>query len=300
VVAGAALLWYALRAARGIISRQLTKTVLSSAVEGLLRVVLIVYLLFNMLWGLNYNRQGIAAQLGLAVAPYETEELTALVRGLQERICRYGDEVNVERRARLNNHRVLLRASLAAYERVYNKFPYLRYGNPSVKPSLLSPLGPYVGFTGYYNPFTAEAQINTAVPFFVKPFVVAHEMAHQLGYAKESEANFVSYLVLRAAADPELRYSVYFEMHAYALAELRRRDPLQALLYAKTVHPRYREDGAAYLAYLDANKNGVEPFISGFYDRFLKMNNQPAGKASYNLVVAWLIAYMKKYGPNEL
>jgi hypothetical protein len=37
-----------------------------------------------------------------------------------------------------------------------------------------------------------------------------------------------------------------------------------------------------------------------FYDGFLKMNNQPKGKETYNEVVAWLIAYMKRYGEEAI
>ena len=52
-------------------------------------------------------------------------------------------------------------------------------------------------FLGYYNPFTGEAQVNTNVPAFVIPFTTCHEMAHQIGYASESEASFVGFLVIR-------------------------------------------------------------------------------------------------------
>ena len=43
-------------------------------------------------------------------------------------------------------------------------------------------------------------------------------------------------------------------------------------------------------------KNPVEPIITWAYGHFLKANNQPAGKQTYNEVVAWLIAYYKKFG----
>ncbi len=55
-------------------------------------------------------------------------------------------------------------------------------------------LGNYLGFTGYYNPFTGEAQVNTTVPQFLLPNIALHEMGHQIGYAKEDEANFSAYL----------------------------------------------------------------------------------------------------------
>jgi hypothetical protein len=40
--------------------------------------------------------------------------------------------------------------------------------------------------------------------------------------------------------------------------------------------------------------------LKGFHTKLLKANNQPAGKRSYNEVVAWLIAYYKKFGVEAL
>ena len=58
----------------------------------------------------------------------------------------------------------------------------LKYHFRSAKPSLFSYIGNYLGYTGYYNPFTGEAQVNTTVPLFIQPFTTCHEMGHQLGY----------------------------------------------------------------------------------------------------------------------
>ena len=167
---------------------------------------------------------------------------------------------------------------------------------PSLKPSLFTPLGHYFGFTGYYNPFSAEAQIKTTVPVFIKPFVLCHEIAHQLGYAKENEANFVSFLVGRSSGNVEFQYSVYYDMFLYAMNELMRTDPKQAYLIMKTAHPQFRKDYEAYYSYIFNNRNSIEPFVNRFYDNYLKLNNQPKGTRTYNQVTLWLIAYMKKYG----
>jgi hypothetical protein len=49
-----------------------------------------------------------------------------------------------------------------------------------------------MGFGGYLNPFT-EAQVNYLGPMYSFP-MTAHEMAHQMGYASESECNFIGFL----------------------------------------------------------------------------------------------------------
>ena len=56
----------------------------------------------------------------------------------------------------------------------------------------------------------------------------------------------------------------------------------------------------AHPAYLLRNQNFIEPFMTRLYDRYLKLNNQPKGKATYDEVIAYLIAYMKKYGKDSI
>jgi hypothetical protein len=130
--------------------------------------------------------------------------------------------------------------------------------------------------------------------------VVCHEIAHQLGYAKENEANFVSFLVGRNSYNVEFRYSVYWDMYSYAISELLRRDVNTARLYMLTAHPQYQNDTRTYYNYIFESRNVVEPYITRFYDNYLKLNNQPKGKQTYNQVTAWLIAYMKKNGSEGL
>ena len=40
--------------------------------------------------------------------------------------------------------------------------------------------------------------------------------------------------------------------------------------------------------------------INKIYGNYLKANQQPQGLMSYNEVIAWLIAYSKKYGKDAV
>jgi len=261
-----------------------------------LRFILWIYLVFNIFWGLNYNRLGMAFQLKLDVQLYTVQDLDSLNFILQQRLNTYAALVDPIKRAALNHNQVLFREGIAAYRAVQNSMPFLAYQNPSIKPSMFSHIGHYFGFTGYYNPFSGEAQIKTTVPFFLKPFVVTHEIGHQLGYAKENEANFVAFFACRSSTNPEFKYSLYYEMYQYAIRELYRRDSAKANFYRAQLHPQVKADTRAFIAYLTRSKNPVEPWVTSFYDEYLKLNNQPKGKMTYNEVVAWLIAYQKKFG----
>lgn len=257
---------------------------------------MVVYILFNALWGLNYSRLGIAHQLGLQVQPYGMPEVVQLTQTLQMRLNHFAALTDTARRKGLNQNTKLFQKSILVYKEAETKFSFLHYSAPSIKPSLYSHIGHYFGFTGYYNPFSSEAQIKTSIPVFLKPFVVTHEMAHQLGYAKENEANFIAFLAARHASDAETLYSVYYHLYNYAQREVYCRDSMVAKTIQKNIHPQVAHDNEELKAYFQSTKNSIEPLMTRFYDQYLKWNNQKSGLQSYNQVVALLIAYGKKYG----
>ncbi len=258
--------------------------------------ILWIYILFNGLWGLNYDRYGISYQLKLKPNKYSTDELKHLTTELVQR-------VNASRTALGDSNftyppdKEIFAQAETAYDSVVLAYPFLKYTRHSVKRSLYSEAGNYFGFLGYYNPFTGEAQVNTAVPAFVIPYTACHEIAHQLGYGSESEANFVGYLSAKASNNNIFHYSVYFDMFSYANNELFFRDSAAARNNYRLLDTLVKQDYRAYRKFLLAHKNPIEPVISMFYGEYLKANKQPKGIETYNEVVAWLIAYEKKYGP---
>ncbi|WP_114234921.1 DUF3810 domain-containing protein [Paracnuella aquatica] len=290
------LIWKAARLVRrwrqGGPKRHLLQRLLGQMLKG----ALVVYLVFQTFWGLNYSRQGIAAQMDLKVLPYQLRDLDILAQQLQTRLEETAPLIDTAARTRLDDNSFLEAQGVQAYSEVAQRLPFLTYQAPSVKPSLYSAVGHFVGFTGYYNPFTGEAQIKTSIPHFLKPFVTAHEMAHQLGYAKESEANFVAFLAGHQSSDPHMRYAVYFEMFLYTLSDIRQRDTAQARQYRQAAPPRVQRDLQALAQYLERSRNPVEPYMSWFYDAYLRWNKQPQGKLAYNEVVSWLVAFGKKHG----
>ena len=175
-------------------------------------------------------------------------------------------------------------------------YPFLNYSNPSVKKMLAGDVGNYGGFLGYYNPFSGEAQVNTKVPSFIIPFTACHEIGHQLGFASESEASFAGYLAVRSGNLTLFNYSAYFDMFTYANAELYSRDSVAAKQNAILLDTLVKKDIKQYRAYLKAYRNPLEPLLTKLYGNYLKAHNQPKGIDSYDEVVAWLVAYYKKYG----
>jgi hypothetical protein len=257
--------------------------------------MLVIYILFNALWGLNYNRPPMEEQMGLNLGAYSTENLASILNELTINLDE-SDSSAREFRADLRRKKTLFQVAVETYQGVKQEFPNLTYRFPSVKPSLYSYLGNYLGFTGYYNPFSGEAQANTTVPSFVQPFTTCHEIGHQLGYAKENEANFAGFLAARSSFNPAFKYSVYFDMYSYAIREMYRRDSVMARELTIRLNPYVKEDFRTMQEFYKKYENPFEPVIMKIYGNYLRANEQPAGLKSYNEVVAMLIGYRRKFG----
>jgi hypothetical protein len=258
-----------------------------------LGLMLLVYIMFNLFWGLNYNRKGIAHQLALNVEEVKLEELRWLADTLLKKTNALQQGNTLLLKA---PDKMIFKKTVAVYGNLKQDFPFLQYSAPSIKPSMFGVLGNYMGYMGYYNPFTGEAQVNTTVPRWTLPFVACHEVAHQLGYAKENEANFVGYLAAKQSGDTAFLYSVYFDLFLYANTELFIKDSATARANLKRLADGVKKDLKELRDFQRRYENPLDKVVDVFYNNFLKLNEQPAGNRTYNKVVLWLMAYYKKYG----
>ncbi len=275
--------------------RQLSLNIFLGWLKKAVIIFLGVYIFFNLWWGLNYNRMGIAYQLQLQPEKYSKEDLKMITRILLKK-------VNDNRRPfadsiiSISAYQKVFASTVKSYQQIEKIFPFLAYHHASLKKSYYGRLGNYLGFLGYYNPFTAEAQVNLTIPRFSIPYVCCHEIAHQLGYASESEANFVGYLAAVHSKSILYHYSAYFDLFRYANNELARLDTSAAKENYNQLDRRVKGDYMQMRDYVRKSENPLEPVIEVFYDYYLKANQQENGVESYNEVVGWLIAYKKKYG----
>lgn len=280
--------------------KKINRQYLLNGLKQIIFFFLFVYVFFYGLWGLNYSRKGITYQLNLEIKKYDKEDLHNLTALLEHKLNQYASVIDLKERDSFNRKKTLFSTAYEAYGYAENEYPFLKQSGKSLKPSIYSYLGNYIGFQGYYNPFSGEGQVNTTIPTFLEPFVSAHEIAHQFGYAKESEANFVGYLVTKSVPNNTYRYSVYFDMFRYSVSELYRMDSINAEYFLENLHPQVKKDIEELKRFALKYKNPVEPIISWVYDGYLQANDQPEGKRTYNQVVAFLIAYYKKYGEESL
>jgi len=293
-----------LKLARIIIKKQYSKALFGYFCYRLVTFLLWVYIIFKLIWALNYDRLGIAYQLSISPQPYTKEEVTSLTNQLIDKVNTYRKQLP-DTVLKEKNLETIYAEAFRSYQNASTGFPFLQYRNLSVKGSLFSGIGDYLGFSGYYNPFTGEAQVRTDIPRVLIPYITCHEMAHQLGYASESEANFVGYIAASSSKDPYFLYSVYLDLFSYAQGEeifLYGKDKDYTQFAAVIRQNRLRLDTLVKLdrrairEFFNKRKNSISPAVSNLYDQYLKLNKQSAGVNSYNEVIGWLIAYQKKYG----
>ena len=263
-----------------------------------LQTVLIIYISFNWLWGFNYNRLGSAYQMNLKFERYNNDQLIRLTDSITvklKEIIKEQASVKI-----FDRPKDLATLSSKAYQTAETTFSFLHHPNLSVKPQLLYNGGNYIGFLGYFNPFTSEAQLNITIPKILLPMVCCHEMAHQLGYASESEANFIGYIACKQSSEPAFRYSVYYDLFSYVINDLYYRDSAKAKEKLAALPQRIKDDRKQVHAFFRSYKNSFNPLIEWIFDKYLKLNSQPKGRDSYNEVVGWLIAYAYRYGWDKI
>lgn len=258
-----------------------------------LSAISVLYFCFHFFWGLNYDRLPLHQSLELNDT-YTHQELVSLTQELIKKSNIYQEKLTGNDTLKVNfpfNPEEIRQLAIQGYTHLAKTYPSLAYRGRSIKPSLYSIPLAYMGFNGYLNPLTNEAQVNNRLPRFKLPSVTAHEMGHQLGYAKENEANFMACLTTIGHPNPYFKYAGYTFALQYCLNEIYVENPKQAKKLQKQLNRGVLKNYAEVRRFWQQYQNPLEPFFKLFYGHYLKANNQPEGMQSYNYVVALLVNY---------
>lgn len=255
--------------------------------------VAVVYAAFHVLWAFNYYRLPLHENLKLDT-DYNNEALIEVTNHLISQTNFYHSQLAEHDTLPVvftMSKSELLSKVPEGYAALSERFPHLAYDVPSLKTSLYSVPLTYMGFSGYLNPFTNEAQVDYLLPKFRFPTTASHEVAHQLGYAAENEANFISYLATTTHTDIYFKYSGYAFALGHCLNDLYKRD-LQAYEdILSSLNLGVRKNFQEVRDFWESYKNPSEVLFKSSYNQFLKANNQSKGIESYSYVVALIVNY---------
>jgi hypothetical protein len=243
----------------------------------------LVYLVFLIVWGLNYRRVSMAERLVLDRSSASSQTILELGRL----------SVNQLNTLHMAAHSEGWRTSPWREHRMRNAYSSvlvrLSDATPAVPGRMKSSIfGPYFRWTsvdGMVNPFGLEALANPDLLPFEVPFVAAHEWAHLAGYADESEASFIGFLTCIRAGAPAA-YSGWLFLYWQISAEVSSDDRRQL---ASMLHEGPRRDVAAIA---ERMRKGQVPLLrdAGWrvYDQYLKANRVEEGVRNYGLVLTLL------------
>jgi hypothetical protein len=263
-------------------------------------IMSILFPIFLFLWGLNYQRMPLAEVLGFDRRPALAGELESiglqivsgvnsnyeLARGTREWVG--GSTLPITRDA-------LFRSIERAFqqEQLLGDASQGEFSNP--KPLILSRLTSWMGVSGFYIAFTGEVTFNEQVPACELPMVLAHHKAHQRGYAREDEANFVAFLTCTNSTEPYVRYSGY--LHGLRIFETMAKgnSELFAELLSR-VGDGPRRDLRTRAEFWGGAKSTVMGAVARrVFSGYLRANRVPGGIKNFDEDVPLIIGYYLKY-----
>ncbi len=252
--------------------------------------ITIVYIIFIFIWGFNYNRLPFADIAGLEVKPASTEDLKQLCIELIDQANDFKNNASYQ----YSYSDIFKRAPLG-YIETGKKYAELsgKYGSP--KPVLMSEFLSYAGIAGIYFPFTAEANVNIEIPYFMLPNTTCHEMAHQRGFAREDEANYISYLTCMAHPDNDFKYSGTMLALIYSMNALQKYDMNNFNELTSKYSDSVKQDLLDLNSFWAKYDGPIEKTSNKINNVYLKANMQKDGTHSYGRMVDLLIAGQKKH-----
>ncbi len=255
-----------------------------------------LYAAYMFGWAFNYAREPFALAARLDVRPATAEEVEGAAREWLERASALrsqlpeGPDGVVALSPDFARH---VEAIARAWERAGELDPRLAGAKPALRECSVSSLMSLAGISGIYWPFTGEPHVNAQAPLAGRLFSSLHEVAHQRGFAREDEANYLACFVGWRSEDPELAYSAALIAFRYLSAPLRATQTASGLALLESVPAGVKRDQDAINRFWKPKSRTIEHVrvaASAVNDSYLKAQGQTSGVRSYGRMVDLLIA----------
>ena len=264
----------------------------------LLGAVTAVYALFCLLWGVYYYADDFVQKSGFENGAVSTEQLASVTRYFADMANEYAarvprDESGVCR----SDRQKILAQSPKVFAETEKRCPCLAGPPLAAKGIRCSRVMSYLDFTGFFFPFTAEANVNMDAPASDLAVTVAHELSHQRGVAKEQEANFVAVLASLDYGDPDYVYSACLLAYTHLGNALYKADPAAWEEIFDSLGEDVLRDLLDRREYWRRFDTAVQTASNTVYEGFLHSYDQTLGLKSYGACVDLLVNYY--YGESQ-
>ncbi len=186
-------------------------------------VIVSAFVLFG---GINYTSLTFSEKAGYELEEADVDQLSQLCRLLSARAAAARLTLALEADGTINENYAdynpfrLIDDALDAYQNLPEEYAYLKRDYPRAKLAVSSPVMSNIHITGIYPYIIPEAVVNAQTPIMSLPHTICHEMAHQRGFAREDEANYIAYLACIHSDNPLFVYSGYYTAFTYAMDQL--------------------------------------------------------------------------------
>ena len=251
-----------------------------------------LYAGFCLMWGIYYYGDDFSAQSGIKSAPVSSEELETVTRYFAALANEYSSQVQRdERNVCSTDYRDTIAKSSEVFLEVEKQYPCLEGPEVKVKPMVFSRFMSWIDFTGFFSPFTAEANVSVDYPPSMFASTVAHELSHQRGVAKEQEANFAAVLASFIYGDPDYCYSASLLAYTHLGNSLYSTDYEAWKDIYLSLNELVLADFAANREYWAQFESPVQTVSTTIYEGFLQSYDQKLGMKSYGACVDLLVNY---------
>jgi hypothetical protein len=243
-----------------------------------------LYVVFLVVWGLNYRRVPLVERLAFdrhAATPEAARSLAETAVAQLNTLYAPAHAAGWPLPGRIDP------PLASALERVHHQMGgrgEVTVGRP--KRTLLDWYFRRTAVDGMTDPYLLETLVSTDLLPFERPFVMAHEWSHLAGLADEGEANFLGWLAC-VQSSPPAQYSGWLFLYGEVAGGI---GGASRTALASRLEAGPRSDLAAIRARLLAH---VSPRLSQagwrVYDEYLKANRVEAGAASYAQVVQLIL-----------
>ena len=268
-----------------------------SKLWSILSFVSVFYFLFHILWAFNYYREPLFEKMKIE-REYSNEDIYAFTQNLIVKTNEIQFQITKKTNQKVSNpysQDSIFQLTQAGYDTLAKEYSFFKYEIPSRKKSLLSLPLTYMGFAGYLNPFTNESQVNYKIPMYNFPNVICHEMAHQIGYASESECNFIGFMACIKNDNIYFQYAAYSTALQYCMNNVFMKNEQQFNYLKKQINTGVLLNYKESQQFWKEHETIIDKGFQFLYDHYLKSNNQKEGIESYSKYVDLLINYNKKH-----
>lgn len=261
-------------------------------IVNLLSALLLVYAGFCLLWGVYYYGDDFTTANGLEDSPVSTQELAQVTEYFAGKLNEYGELVERDADGLYDADRLaILNRSSELFANTERSYPGLAGPAIDAKGVYFSRVMSYLDFTGFFFPFTGEANVNTDFPPAMFAATVAHELSHQRGVAKEQEANFTAVLACLNYGDVDYCYSACMLAYTHLGNALYSADYQAWERIYMGLSRDVLKDMRDNSSYWKQFETPVQTVSNSVYESFLYSYDQDLGLRSYGACVDLLVNY---------